>query len=150
MGLDKRTKDIYILDMQRKQLSPHGVNKLIKQIAYMDGREVKAFEEQEPGSSGKAVVEARKRELIGFSYRPDKVTGSKELRAGPLSAYAEAGNVKLLRGGWNEDFLEEADYFPNGAHDDQIDAASGAFEKLADKGVMEIAKAPQVLQDILG
>ena len=47
-----------------------------------------------------------------------------------LSAQAEAGNVKLLRGPWNEAFLDEVSVFPNGSHDDQVDALSGAFDAL--------------------
>jgi len=69
--------------------------------------------------------------LLGYAFYPDKVTGSKEVRANPLSAAAEAGNVKLVRGPWISDFLSELETFPFGAHDDQVDAASGAFEKLA-------------------
>jgi len=43
---------------------------------------------------------------------------------------AEAGNLKALKGAWNDCFLEEASMFPNGAHSDQIDALSGAFARL--------------------
>ena len=49
----------------------------------------------------------------------------------PLSAQAEAGNVKLVRGTWNRDFLDELCTFPSGTHDDQVDAASAAFNRLA-------------------
>ena len=45
----------------------------------------------------------------------------------PLSAAAEAGNVKLVIGDWNKDFLDEAEVFPNGRHDDMVDAVSGAL-----------------------
>ncbi len=43
--------------------------------------------------------------------------------------------MKLVRGPWINDFLDEAEIFPNGAHDDQVDAVSGAFEMLASKVV---------------
>ena len=49
----------------------------------------------------------------------------------PLSSAAQAGNVKLVRGVWNTDFLDEIDAFPESVHDDQVDAASGAFGKLS-------------------
>jgi len=52
------------------------------------------------------------------------------MRANPVSSQAEAGNVKLVRGKWINDFLDEAELFPYGAHDDQVDAVSGAFEML--------------------
>jgi predicted phage terminase large subunit-like protein len=43
-------------------------------------------------------------------------------RAKSASAQAEAGNVKLVRGPWNDTFLDEVCSFPNAQHDDQIDA----------------------------
>jgi predicted phage terminase large subunit-like protein len=68
---------------------------------------------------------------MGWDFHGKPSTGSKEERANPLSAQAEAGNVKLVRGVWVGNFLDEAEAFPNGAHDDQIDSASGAFEYLS-------------------
>lgn len=49
----------------------------------------------------------------------------------PLAAQCEAGNVRLVKGAWNRDFIEELCSFPMGAHDDQCDAAAGAFNKIA-------------------
>ena len=43
----------------------------------------------------------------------------------------QAGNVKLLRGQWNEAYLSELENFPVGGHDDQVDASSDAFNELA-------------------
>ena len=54
-------------------------------------------------------------------------TGSKPVRATPLAAQAEAGNVKLVKGAWNAQFIDELCAFDKGAHDDDVDAASGAF-----------------------
>lgn len=62
--------------------------------------------------------------------RSKRVTGSKETRATAFSAAVEAGNVKLLRGAWNDAFLNELENFPEGLHDDQVDAASDAFDEL--------------------
>jgi predicted phage terminase large subunit-like protein len=62
-----------------------------------------------------------------------KSTGSKTLRADPFAAQAEARNVKLVRAMWNREFVEELQVFPNGAHDDQVDGASGAFAELTKK-----------------
>ncbi|MNY74781.1 hypothetical protein D3C86_2138900 [compost metagenome] len=36
----------------------------------------------------------------------------------------------MLRGDWNKDFIEELRNFPNGTHDDQVDAGSDAFNEL--------------------
>lgn len=48
-----------------------------------------------------------------------------------MAAQAERGNIRLIRGNWNAQFLDEMYAFPEGAHDDQVDAASGAFNALA-------------------
>ncbi|HUW15108.1 MAG TPA: terminase, partial [Anaerolineae bacterium] len=55
--------------------------------------------------------------------------------ANPWAAQAEAGNVKIVRGDWDIDaFLNECERFPEGAHDDQVDAVSGAISMLARSG----------------
>lgn len=58
------------------------------------------------------------------------MTGNKVSRAQPLAAQAEAGNVKILRGTWNHDYLSELCAFPLGALKDQVDASSGVSSKL--------------------
>lgn len=122
----------YIIDVKRVRKSPLGVEKLIKQTAELDTTEVEIFMEQEPGSSGVSEIDRYAREILkGFYFTGIKTTGSKVLRAKPLSSAAEHGNVKLVRGTWNEAFLSEFENFPGGAHDDQVDAASGAHEQLS-------------------
>jgi predicted phage terminase large subunit-like protein len=121
----------YVEDVRRTRATPMGVEALIKQTAELDGRGVAIYMEREPGSSGVNTIDHYAREvLVGFAFRGIKTTGSKLLRASPLSAAAEAGNVKLLRGAWIGEFLDELVAFPAGAHDDQADAASGAHEQL--------------------
>jgi hypothetical protein len=38
--------------------------------------------------------------------------------------------VKILRGRWNEDLFRVLEGFPDLAHDDEVDAGSGALEML--------------------
>lgn len=122
----------WIESVIRARARPKGVEDLIRQTAELDGVGVEIHIEQEPGSSGVATIDHYQRDVLkGFAVYGSKTTGDKQLRANPLSAAAEAGNVKLVRGPWVEAFLEEAEAFPGGAHDDQVDAASGAMEKLA-------------------
>jgi predicted phage terminase large subunit-like protein len=89
--------------------------------------------EQEPGSGGKESAEATLRMLAGYRCYADKVTGSKEIRAEPLAAQVQAGNVFLKAGNWHSAFLEECESFPNGKFKDQVDAAAGAFARLTRK-----------------
>ncbi len=104
---------------------------IMRQVAERDGRAVAIYLEQEPGSGGKESAEASVRNLAGFSVHADRVTGDKCERARPLAAQCEAGNVRLVRGAWNQRYLEELCSFPLGSFCDQVDASSGAFNKLA-------------------
>ena len=86
--------------------------------------------EQEPGSGGKESAESTIRNLRGFKVYADKVTGSKEVRAEPFAAQVQGGNVSLFAGPWHAALLDEMQSFPNGKYRDQVDACSGAFNRL--------------------
>lgn len=123
----------YITDVVRGQWSSGQRNAIVEQTAALDGERVTIWVEQEPGSGGKESAEDSIRLLAGYSVHREPVTGEKWVRAMPLAAQCEAGNVKLVRGAWNGPFIEELTGFDTGTHDDQVDAASGAFNKLAKK-----------------
>lgn len=127
---------IYIIDLKRTRNTPQEVEKLIKQTAELDGRATPIWIEQEPGAGSKALIDYYQRQVLaGYAVRPDKVGADKRQRAGPLSAAAQAGNVLYPKGAtWVEAFLDEAEAFPNGAHDDQVDAVSGAMQQLTQVG----------------
>lgn len=131
--LEGITKDdeIYVIDVKRFRATAGTVKKLIKQTAELDGKRTKVRIEQEGGSAGKFVDEDFAKFMLGFDYKGIPSTGSKEVRATPFASYAENGNVKLLAGEWNSEWLDEMVSFPDGEHDDQIDSASGAFNELA-------------------
>lgn len=120
----------YIESVIRGQWSALERERVIRQTAELDGRDVAVWIEQEPGSGGKESAEATVRALAGWSVYAERVTGDKLTRAQPLAAQCEARNVKLVRGDWNAAYLDELTMFPNGRHDDQVDATSGAFAKL--------------------
>jgi len=130
MGMSS-DQTLYIFDIKRLRGTPQANERLVKQMAELDGKDVPVRMEQEPGSSGvKAIDDYRRRVLMGWDFKGIPSTGSKEVRSNPLSSQAEAGNVKLVRGTWITEFLDEAEAFPSGGHDDQVDAASGAFNQL--------------------
>jgi len=123
---------VFICDVRRERLTPGGVEQLVVQTAQIDGRQVDIWIEREPGSSGKAVADRYIREVLrGYTCHADPVTGSKLDRAKPVSGQAEAGNIKLVRGPWIGDYLNELVVFPGGSHDDQVDGTSGVVEKLS-------------------
>jgi predicted phage terminase large subunit-like protein len=134
----------YIEDVVRGQWSPGQRDEVIKQTAGLDRLKhrntVHQWFEQEPGSAGKESAEAKVRLLAGFPVHTEHATGSKEVRAEPLAAQAEAGNVRLLRGSWNGPFLEEICAFPNSTYKDQVDGASGAFNKLAGQPIGPVSR----------
>lgn len=140
----------YVDDVVRGQWSPQQVEQIVAQTAGADGPNVQVYMEIEPGSSGVSLIDHYRRNvLLGYAFRGYKTTGSKELRASPLSAMSEARNVKIVGphkegnawvgGAWIGDFLEELEAFPYGSHDDQVDAASGCFAVLAVKKSIPIA-----------
>lgn len=129
----------YIEKIIRARRTPKDVEALVEQTAKLYGRNTDYWMEQEPGSSGVNTIDRYKREILrGFRFNGEKTTGKKADRARPFSSMCERGvsdtvkygNVKLLKGAWIEDFLDEAEAFPAGVHDDQVDAASLAFIKL--------------------
>jgi predicted phage terminase large subunit-like protein len=50
-----------------------------------------------------------------------------------LESAFQGGLVFLLQGAWNEAFVDECAAFDRGKYDDQVDAASGAYNKLLEK-----------------
>ena len=70
------------------------------------------------------------RALSGFIVRPATESGDKLTRFGPFSSQCGAGNVKIRRGSWNEELFRVLEGFPDLAHDDEVDACSGALEML--------------------
>lgn len=121
----------YIEDIQRFRKKPLDTEKRIRQAAEVDGKDVKIYLEQEPGSSGKIVIDNYLRKvLMGFVAYADQVSKAKTSRANPCSSAAENGNIKIVKGVYIKDFFDELELFPDGEHDDQVDALSGAFNKL--------------------
>lgn len=148
--LMSRGKDglFYIEDVKRGQWSPAERNQIIEDTARLDARRyqnsVLIYAEQEGGSAGPEISQQFVQRLAGFPVYADRVGGklkrtvggmelpgeAKVVRAMPLAAQAEAGNVRILRDAWTEDLLDELATFPESSHDDQVDACAGAFNKL--------------------
>ena len=116
--------------------TPLKVEQFVKNTASQDGYSVHIGVEQEPGSAGVADAQNYIRLLAGFAVGVEKPTKDKLTRALPLSAQCEHGNVLILRGAWNDAFFTEVENFDGegkSGHDDQVDVASGAFNKLCGK-----------------
>lgn len=128
----KDSKWLYaILDVERGQWEAYEREEHMKQVAHLDGKKVKIWTEQEPGSGGKESAQATVRNLAGFTINAEPVRGDKIYRADPYSVQVNWGNVVLIKGDWNQAFINEHNTFPFGGRKDQVDAAAGAFNKLA-------------------
>jgi predicted phage terminase large subunit-like protein len=79
--------------------------------------------------SGTGLIQKLKREgipIIPIQRNIDKIT-----RAFDAAPYVQSGNVYLMRDLDNlADFMSEASVFPNGTHDDMIDAAMSAISDM--------------------
>jgi predicted phage terminase large subunit-like protein len=146
MGKDER-KDAefthYIEHMVRGQWGTAERDRTIKQTAAADMKKfgnVAVRFEVEGGSSGKDVERDTIRMLAEYDVKGDSPTGSKEVRAIPFARQVEAGNVALVAGEWNQDYLDNIVLFPNGGKD-EMDGSSGAFNALATKKKVARARA---------
>jgi predicted phage terminase large subunit-like protein len=123
---------IIVEDACRIRGEPLAVENLIVAVAAQDGPTVPIVIEQEPGASGKILVDTLSRgRLARFRVYGDRPTGAKSTRAAVLSSRAQAGNVTLISGPWNEWWLNSLAAAFCGGHDDDADAASGAYNWLA-------------------
>ena len=133
-GYTKKYNRTYIKNVVRDQMSPGQVEEKVRATALADGVDVKIYIEQEPGSSGIALVDHYKRNILPeFSVEGVPVVVNKLVRAQPFLAAAEAGNVYYIDGSWAETFLKEFDSFPGGEFDDQVDTVSAGYQKLSGK-----------------
>jgi predicted phage terminase large subunit-like protein len=129
-------RQTFIEDVARGQWSTGHRRAAMLQTAQLDaaryGNTVRIYIEQEPGSSGKDSVDDEIRMLGAFPVHADRPTGDKDTRLEPFRAQAEGGNVKLVRGTWNQQaYIEEMCAIPNGTFRDQADATAGGYNKLA-------------------
>jgi len=129
----------YIMDVRRVRLRGEKVEQLIAQTAYEDGLDTPILMEMEPGSSGKALVDQYARYVLpGYNFTGVRATGDKVTRARPFAAAVANGNVRVVRGPWLTQWLDELSSFPEACdHDDQVDSAVGAFTHLAGLGLQQ-------------
>lgn len=128
----------YILGMQRKQLTPAGVENLIRFTGGVDegkyGLAYTAAFEHEGGSAGPLAAYITTTRLRGLRVRAVKPYGEKPERAEPLSIAMENGEVYMVSDvdlsdddKWNEACINELKAFPFGSRKDQVDGLSGAY-----------------------
>lgn len=87
--------------------------------------------EREPGGSGKTDAHYNVAMLTqrGYEAYEEPASGNKVLRARAYAAAVENHQVHVLARPWTESFLSNHEAFPVGKFKDEVDAASGAFNK---------------------
>lgn len=148
LGMDPEGRT-YIIDVSRMRGEPNDVIEWVRNVADADAAEwgtgkVHHVVEQEPGSGGKFQAHAYiSGPLAMHSAEQKTVSGSKVSMAGPMSGQQGAGNVYIAmvtredgqpgRPEWYPAFADEAQDFPKGTHDDQIDSATKAYMWLRER-----------------
>lgn len=143
------TGEFIVGDMKAAGEDAENVERLIRTVAEIDGVGVCIDLPQDPGQAGKVQKRALVKALAGYNVRVTPETGDKVTRATPLSSQAEGGNLFLLEGPWNEEYLDEVCLFPGGARKDVVDATSrafGALQLLRPTG-SELAGAEEITDD---
>lgn len=136
MGLRENGR-VVVADGISVREDAYEVRTMIKNIATQDyakyGYTVATVIPQDPGQAGKDQAASLISFLIGHKVTAVRETGPKHVRAEPLSSQWQAGNVDIVAGLWNDDYLAEMEGFLVNQHDDYVDASSGAFIELVGK-----------------
>jgi predicted phage terminase large subunit-like protein len=125
---------LYVEHVVAMREGPLRVERTLVNTASSDGRSVKVALWQDPGQAGKQQIAHLRRKLLGYVTIIERASKDKQTYAMPVSASAEAGNIKIVRGPWNARFIASLEAFPpekSKGHDDDADALSLAHLKLA-------------------
>lgn len=128
----------YVLDVARGQIEWGDLTEYMAQVMMADGPDViQGIEEK--GYMTRAITELNLDPRLNgyaiFGYPKDK---DKFTAALPFAAKCGAGLVHVLNRHWTTEFVDELCSFDKGAHDDQVDAASGA-ETMLEGGTADTA-----------
>lgn len=131
------TEKYYVTSSISAQVGPAEAEKMFKDQTKLfiarckaSGTEPKVRFELEPGSAARRDALRLIRMFPDADIRAVMPSGDKLLRARPLASQAEPGNVDLVRGGWNEAWLQHMHHQPDWSHDDTMDGSSGAYSEL--------------------
>lgn len=136
----------YVVDCTADQVGPADADQLFISVCLSDalaaaraGRRYRVRWEQEPGSAGKKetwrLVQALVAAFAAHGLTCDAAgipsQGDKLTRATSMASTAMVGGVVLLAASWNDGWLQHMHGQPDLAHDDIMDASTGAFNELA-------------------
>lgn len=132
--MGKRRDGSYVIaDVINVRQNADDVRKTIRHAAQNDNAKVKRCRvsiPQDPGQAGKAQAQSFIKYLSGFDVKVTPESGSKETRAEPVAAQWQAGNIDIVIGAWNEEYLSQMESFPQSKYKDMVDATSRAFGEI--------------------
>lgn len=120
-----------VRDVQRIRAEVGDRDLFIQSVALADGPEVlQVIEENDDGD--KSVTHALRMMLApsGIGVEGVKPKNDKVVRSTNARSALQRGEMFMCDGRWNYDFVSEMVRFPNGRHDDQVDAWSSAYNHL--------------------
>lgn len=126
----RRGADVYLLDQVHKRLSfTDTLTAFLAMVARWPQATAKWVEDK---ANGTAIIDTLRSKIPGVV--PVTPTESKYARANAVAPVVQAGNVHLPDAAIAlfdpEGLVDEAAAFPNGAHDDQVDATSQALSQM--------------------
>jgi len=134
-----------VLNVRRGRWSPGQVDTNLKGCVEIDGHGCAQSLPQDPGQAGKSQKRYMASLLAGYLVHFSLESGSKPNRAKPYAAQAECGNLYLVRGSWNDAYINELCLFTGAGINDQVDASSRAFAWLIAHAGQRSAGGPQVV-----
>ena len=124
-GYDKKTGNFYIAHIAKKKQNWFGIKSTIIQYAEQEGNRIGV----EAVSGFRSAYEEIRQALHGKTQvRYSVPRENKMIRANGWISRIDSGKVFLAKGLWNAEFIDELSVFPDGRHDDQVDAVSLAWE----------------------
>ena len=152
--LSKTLDDKFVVEDVQRFRKRHGeVLEEVVRIAKQDNDyygDVQVYIPEDAGQAGKVAAAYAVQQLAanGIGAKLIRVGSTSKLnRFKPLAASAEVGALRVVKAEWNDGFFSELEAFDGTrrrGHDDQVDALSDAFNKLAQNKEM-----PQFKLEIL-
>lgn len=124
---------VVVEDVRNQKGTPAETEHLVASAARDDGPDVEVWIEEEKGAAGAILVDTWARTILrGLAVQSVPVgSENKEAKAKLPSSAAHRGHVAVLEREWTDDFVSQLQSFPDGAHDDMVDAFTGAWHRLA-------------------
>jgi predicted phage terminase large subunit-like protein len=140
-GYDKANDHFYIIDMFHDKQPWAIMKQEVVRLSLLEKKELGVNRIAMEAVSGFLIGYAEIKEALLGEVKVTKrnPTTDKLMRAQPWFNKIEAGKVSIVAAPWNRPLFEELMVFPDGSHDDQIDAVSIAFEEFTKPAVLLIA-----------